>query len=522
VSEGTHRIMNTFLLYKNQDFDLQRPLPWNERALTQDLELNTLFNAMALGDRFLFEVARKAVLFSVTDVETILYRQEILQDCLKHPSIVRRIYEIAVDAIEREKAHYWRGISKHPSTILHESIAVLQMFMTMLNKLKTIADEHATQFESEGFAALFAMLKRELSDEYCARVHRHLGQLRFRDGLLISAQLGEGNKGTHYVLRKPAERKQNWLMRLFAAQPLSYTFTLHPRDESGARALSELKDRGINSVANALAQAADHMLHFFRTLRAELAFYVGCMNLHGQLVRKGEPISFPVPEPAIERRHVCTGLYDVCLSLTLDRRVVGNDVNGDKKDIVIITGANQGGKSTFLRSIGLAQLMMQCGMFVPAAFCRANICGGLFTHYKKEEDMAMKRGKLDEELSRMSEIVDNLGPNCMVLFNESFAATNEREGSEIAKQIISALLEHRIKIFFVTHLYQFAHVLYQAKMENALFLRAERQPHGGRSFKLIEGAPLDTSYGEDLYRKILVENRYADRAVPICSAPVDE
>ncbi len=501
--------MNTFLMYKDQDFDLQRPLPWNERALTQDLELNTLFNAMALGDTFLFEVARKAVLSSVTDVETILYRQEILRDCLKHPSIVRGIYEIAVDAIEGEKAHYWRGISKHPSTILHESIAVLQMFMALLNKLKTVADEHAGRFDSEGFAALFAMLKKELSDEYCARVHHHLGQLQFRDGVLISAQLGEGNRGTHYVLRKPVERKQSWLMRLFAPQPPSYTFTVHPRDESGARTLSELKDRGINSVANSLAQAADHMLHFFRTLRAELAFYVGCMNLHGQVAQKGEPISFPVPEPAIERRHACTGLYDVCLSLTLERKVVGNDVNGDKKDIVIITGANQGGKSTFLRSIGLAQIMMQCGMFVPAEFFRANVCDGLFTHYKREEDMVMKRGKLDEELSRMSEIVDNLRPNCMVLFNESFAATNEREGSEIAKQIISALLEHRIKMFFVTHLYEFAHVFSKTKRDDTLFLRAERNADGGRTFKLIEGEALETSHGEDVYRKVFGDEQPA-------------
>ena len=166
---------------------------------------------------------------------------------------------------------------------------------------------------------------------------------------------------------------------------------------------------------------------------------------------------------------------------------MGNDVNADNKDLVIITGANQGGKSTFLRSVGVSQLMMQCGMFVPAeSFC-SNICEGLFTHYKREEDATMKSGKFDEELSRMSDIADNLTPNSMLLFNESFAATNEREGSEIARQIVCALLEERIKVFFVTHLYEFAHDLYDKDMENAIFLRAERQSDGGRTFKLIEG-----------------------------------
>jgi DNA mismatch repair ATPase MutS len=169
---------------------------------------------------------------------------------------------------------------------------------------------------------------------------------------------------------------------------------------------------------------------------------------------------------------------------------------------VIITGANQGGKSTFLRSIGLAQLMMQCGMFAPAeSFC-ANICDGVFTHYKREEDATMQSGKLDEELSRMDEIANLLTPHALVLFNESFAATNEREGSEIARQIVRALIEQRIKVFFVSHLYDFAHSFYDKRLDNAFFLLAQRQDDGRRTFRLIEGEPLETSYGVDLYQKI--------------------
>ena len=89
----------------------------------------------------------------------------------------------------------------------------------------------------------------------------------------------------------------------------------------------------------------------------------------------------------------------------------------------------------------------------------------------------------------------------MLLFNESFAATNEREGSEIAGQIVRALLERRVKIFFVTHLYEFAAAL-PPGLAGALFLRAERQADGTRTFRLLEGEPLETSYGADLYRKV--------------------
>jgi DNA mismatch repair ATPase MutS len=182
--------------------------------------------------------------------------------------------------------------------------------------------------------------------------------------------------------------------------------------------------------------------------------------------------------------------------------VVGNDVNGDGKDLVIITGANQGGKSTFLRSIGQAQVMMQCGMFVAADHFAANLCSGVFTHYKRQEDSSMKSGKLDEELGRMSAIADHIRPQGLMLFNESFAATNEREGSEIARQITQALLDRQIKVFFVTHQFTFADGFYQQGLENALFLRAERKSGGGRTYKLFEGQPLQTSFGEDVYRAV--------------------
>ena len=494
--------MKAFLLYRDRDFDLAWKLPWNEQALTQDLELTTLFDAMALGDKFIGDVARRVVLLSVHDVDTIRYRQDILSDCVKNPEIVRDLYAIAVEAIERERKVFWTFFRDMPHTILHRAVEVLELFVGALKKLRQIADEHGERFASTGFTALFAVLKAELGDEYFARVENHLGELRFRGGALISAELGKGNKGTNYRLRKRPEKKRTWMERLFARKPPAYTYYIPERDENGPRYLAELQDRGINLVANALAQSTDHILSFFTMLRTELAFYIGCVNLHERLAQLGEPMCFPAAVGRAERSHLYKGLYDVCLALSMKQKVVGNDGNADNRDLVIITGANQGGKSTFLRGVGLAQLMMQCGMFAPAeAFC-ANICAGLFTHYKREEDTSMQSGKFDEELSRMSEIVEHVTPDGMLLFNESFAATNEREGSEIARQIVSALLERRIKVFFVTHLYELAHRFSAKRTESAIFLRAERLADGTRTFKLIEGEPLETSYGEDLYANV--------------------
>ena len=496
--------MKVFLMYPDRDWDSKAALPRNQAALAQDLELGTLFEAMAQGDRFVYGASRQAVLTGLTDPETIRYRQKVLKDCLRNPTVVRQIYGIPIQATESKK-HHWMGISgRYPSGILNSGIQMLAMFVALLKKLRGIADENAHRFESEGFCRFFAMIQEELTDDYFALVDSHLRRLAFRNGVLISAKLGRGNEGTDYVLRQPNHEGLPWMRRVTAKRSRVYSFTLHPRDEHGARALGEFVDRGINLVANAAAQAADHIDSFFNVLYTELGFYIGCMNLSEQLAQLGEPIAFPEPVTAGERRHSFVGLYDVCLALTMKRPVVGNELGADGKELVIITGANQGGKSVFLRSVGLAQLMMQCGMFVPAESFRANVCTGLFTHYKREEDSTMESGKFDEELGRMSAIVDQIAPDCMVLFNESFAATNEREGSEIARQIVTALLERRIKVLYVTHLYELAHGFHNRAMANAIFLRAERQADGTRTFKLAEGEPLQTSYGQDLYKGIFL------------------
>ena len=494
--------MKAFLFFRDRDFDVERPLPWNAQALAQDLELCVVFSAMSRGDKYLYEIATKALLASETDLDTLRYRQAILRDCLAQPQTVREIYELVVEANEGYRRHFWLGRS--PTSTLWGAVSMLEFFIGMLRKLRAFADQHAHRFESEGLRTLFLMLQRELADEYFFEIEAHLKQLKFRDGVLVSAQLGDGNKGVDYVLRRPKGPPRNWLERLFVPGPEEYTYQLHPRDDAGARALSTLRDRGVNLVANAGAQSADHILSFFRLLRAELGFYVGCLNLGVEVSARGKPTCFPTPTALGEREHVFTELYDVSLALTLEGDVVGNDLNVRGTDIVVVTGANRGGKSVFLRSIGIAQLMMQCGMFVGAASFSANVCSGLFTHFKREEDRAMESGKFDEELTRLSDIADHIKPDAVMLFNESFAATNDREGSEIARQVISALIEKRIEAFFVTHLTEFSHSLCEKNAGNPVFLRAERLVDGTRTYRLIEAEPLATSYGEDLYAQIFL------------------
>lgn len=503
-------------MYRNRDFDLKASEPPLETALTQDLELNTLFDAMAAGDTFLLEVAQRAVLTSLVEPAAINYRQGILADCLEHAAIVRQMYAITVQAIEQERSVWSWSLGRSPEGSLHRSVKVLHLFVILLRKLRHLADEHGAIFRSEGFATLFGMFSKELDDEYLGIVVDYLRRLSFRDGAMMSAELDRANKGTrhilhgHYTEQNWVKRLGRWMKQWFFSDP--YIYRIADRDESGFRALQDLRDRGLSVAASALAQSTDHILGFFSMLRLELGFYVGCLNLRDRLSSKNEPICFPEPSALGNATFFCRGLYDLCLSLNIAERVIGSDVSAAGKLLVMITGANRGGKSTFLRSVGIARLMMQCGMFVPAeSFC-ANVCDRIFTHFKREEDARMRSGKLDEELSRMSLIVDNLTANSMVLFNESFASTNEREGSEIARQIVRALLEKGVGVFYVTHLFDLAQGFHLAEMDTALFLRAERLADGRRTFRLVEGEPLPTSYGEDLYHRIFGEVRDAATA----------
>jgi DNA mismatch repair ATPase MutS len=494
--------------------DIPSAPPTTHEVVAQDLELETLWRAMAAGDDFFYETAKRVVLTSLVEPEEIVYRQRVLADCLEHPEVVRQIYELTIEALESERkagGGVWQGA--RPDMILHRSVQVLKLHVDVLKRLRRVAEEQAESFGSEGFTRLFTMLREELADDYLQSVEQHLRELEFKRGVLESAQLGKGNKGRRYLVRKP--REQRWTERLsLANRSPSYGFSIPPRDENGFKALDDMRGRGINVVANAVAQSADHVRSFFSMLRLELAFYLGCVNLRDQLDEKGEPTCLPTPVTAERPAFACTELYDVSLALHLEARVVGNDVNGDGTSLVVITGANQGGKSTFLRSVGLAQLMLQSGMFVGAETLSANVCDGVFTHYKREEDATMESGKLDEELRRMSEIADSIRPSSLLLCNESFASTNEREGSEIARQVVRALLEAGVKVLFVTHLYDLAHGFWRQQRDDALFLRAERGGDGRRPFKLVEGEPLPTSFGEDTYRRVFGSDDAATSSAP--------
>ena len=502
--------MKALLLFRNRDFEPDAPLSPLSDALRQDLELEPIFSAMADGDETVDATVRAVLLQESLPEEDIAYRQAVLSDCLARPDSVRALYGMVGDALaDITKFGGWSVLYSFPDSILAMASARLQLCAGHLGALRRFAQQQAGAFASEGFCTFFSMLEKELDDEYLAGMNEHLSRLSFPDGVLAGAVLGEGLQSTGWQLLQEEEKKKGLFHRLGDRLPLRrdpYRFEVPHGDESGTKAVDAIKDKIINETANAAAQSTEHILSFLNALKTELAFYIGCLNLYGRLRALDLPVCLPEVWP--EKRPGCEaqGLYSVSLALRDGAAPVKNRLCAADRTLVVLTGANQGGKTTLLRSVGQAQLMLQGGMSVGAESFSAGICTGLFTHFKREEDASMKSGKLDEELTRMSGIISNLKPGGMVLLSESFSSTNEREGSEICRQITSALLESGVRIFTVTYLYQFAAEMYEKHDPSYLFLQASREEDGSRSFRILPGEPVCTGFGQDLFHTIFAQD----------------
>ena len=491
--------MTVHLMFPDRDFESKEKPCFGQDDLVKDLELDRILSEMSGKDRVIRESCTSALLYPLQSIREIRWRQENMRDALENPAAVRKLYDITVEAEERRK-HSWCWLS--PKNAMRrnfsDAVELLRLYTEMLARLRAVADREKDGFHAEGFLALLNMLQKELSDDYLHRIRAQLEELKCGEGMLISFQLGPDLRTTDYVLRR---KNQKGFKRRWKFAP---SFTLPPRDDAGARDLTGREERAVPEATGALAQSAEHLRSFFSRLRKELAFYVGGIRLAESLRARSLSVCIPELLAPASRDRSWQGLYDVALALTKKEAVTGNDLQTEHKSLYIITGANQGGKSTFLRSIGQSQLMAQCGLFVGAESFTTPLRRGIYTHFTREEDASMKNGKLAEELCRMDAIADHLGRDDLMLFNESFASTNEREGSEIGHGITEALVENGVEVFSVTHLYTFA-VSFIGK-NDVEFLRARRREDGRRSYRIERGEPLKTAFGEDLYQKIFKED----------------
>lgn len=499
--------MNVHLLYPDRNFDPEAPACPSSEQLVADLHLEVLVGAMAEGDPLIGRICRAVLLQPLSEPRIIGYRQAILEDFTAHPELLDRLIKTAGDALAARRGAWGWGYSPFGNRrgLLSGAVRYLAMYLDHLKELRAVAEDHQGTVRSEGLITLLAGIEADLDDEYLAAVRVHLRRLELREGVWMAAQLAEGNASEGHTLVVSDRRHRTWTKYLHSGGPESYRFSIDPHDDGSGQALEELGARALNRVANAAAQSADHITRYFSRLQAELAFYRGCLNLHRRLDQLRGPLCVPLTAPAGTAKLTCTGVWEPCLALTESLPVDGHDLEGDGRSLVIITGANSGGKTTLLRSIGVAQLMMQAGMFVCAETFEATTVSGLFSHFVRPEDPTMNRGRLEEELARMSAIAHQLEPGGLILFNESFHSTNEREGSEIAAEIVEAVRDSESRAVCVTHQYDFARRFLAEADTTVLFLRAEPPAETPPRYRIVSAPPLPEAFGRELYSAIFAD-----------------
>jgi DNA mismatch repair ATPase MutS len=139
------------------------------------------------------------------------------------------------------------------------------------------------------------------------------------------------------------------------------------------------------------------------------------------------------------------------------REIVLNDVLLDSSSgVLVLTGPNRGGKTTYTRGIGLAQLLAQAGLGCPASAARISPVDRLITHFPRAESGQLEAGRLGEEASRIAAIFEVLTRHSLVLLNESLSCTSPGESLYLAEDVVRALRLAGCRAVFTTHLHELA------------------------------------------------------------------
>ncbi|WP_424187574.1 MutS-related protein [Actinokineospora sp. G85] len=479
--------MRPLLLFPDRDLPTDLADPADEH-LVEDLRLDVLWDAMARDDEHVRATARRVLLDPLQDVAVIDHRQSVLADFLEHPAELRALHRLADTAVRAEQA------LPHGSGegLLRRSVRALEVASGHLRALR----ESGSRFTAPPLVRLFAELRERVGEAYLGEVADVLRRLRFEDGIVVGARLGDGPGDVVYQVREPGDAAE---VKRLRKSGLRHRIIGH--DEQDWRAMAAFRAEALGDIAVAVTESAAHVTGYFRALRAELAFYLGCLNLAEDLAGvSAAPTCWPDPTAASV---TARGLWEPCLALWSREAVVGNDINTDtdtdtdtgELPLVVVTGANRGGKSTFLRSLGLAQVMAQAGMFVCAESFAAPPAPAVLTHFTRAEDRSMASGRLDEELGRMSALVDRARPGALLLSNESFASTTDHEGAEIAEGVLGALVDSGVRVVAVTHLHLLAERLHRTRP--GLFLVA------GGGFRVVPGAPAPSAQAAALYDQVM-------------------
>ena len=546
-----------------------------------DLDLSTLARALCPAPRYADDVQR-VLLQLCPDPDVIAFRQAILQDLLDHPDLTTRLDDLLPQIAAADRATYWPSPGQTP---LHEvvwRVGQLEAYVECVQGLSAAFGAAGGVVQSEGLRRLrneIARLERDPTFQaLVAELPDLIAQVRSISSVTIGVNLDDQLRPVEATLvsinreryrgasssllgmlfgRETTDRKLEGIARLHSiarntgqGQAIGVDLS-NPMMYPLFRDLSDVLKQVSRPVASALQRYTSINIQFLSTLRRDLAFYLGAVRLVRRIQSSGLPMCRPEIAPPDARVTVVEAAYNINLALRLlargepdlSQQVVTNDIAFDPQArIFVLTGPNQGGKTTFTQAIGLLHVLAQAGLYVPGTRARISPVDGIYTHFPVEERPESEAGRLGEESKRLSEVFARATPYSLVLLNESLASTSAGESLYLAWDIVRILRLMGTRAIYATHLHELAARVDELNAEtpgdsrvcslvSLVDASASGNGSGGdlrQTYRIVTGPPRGRSYAREIAARYgisyaqLVETLRQRGIVGDVSDPADE
>lgn len=478
---------------------------WRPELFRDELFLDDL-----IADCFRVEVAGKAIPVTKAylrgvmsrppgDEAAVVFRQEILGELERSSELRDRAQNLF------EQLYYLLSLFKAPDRRAKLDITVFRLeILEQARKLVALMDEDFAEArsglrrlhdsaraigETEEYRLLEALLDYE----------NHLATLGFRvrvgaDGRIRQLDLTEIEENVkNPFYRRPWRR-------------------LRDRIEMTRRGIEFTNRELVNRVVHEVFLRISDWLKPLLELVGQLYFYLGALGFRRRCLEAGLEMSLPAVDPG--SRLELSGLFNPLL-FRLGTPVPCDIGTGSGDSIVVVTGPNSGGKTRLLQAIGIAQVLGQSGLYVPAASARIPLVAGLFASTTERASVDQREGRLGTELLRIRRLFEAVDDRSMVIIDELCSGTNPSEAEEIFLLVLELLDRVKPMAFVTTHFLDFARQLERDHPVSTLeFLQVEMREDRS-TFQFIPGVAT-TSLAASTARRLgvtfeelsgLIENR---------------
>lgn len=466
--------------------------------------------------------------FFTTDPAVMKYRIATFDDmmrCEELTMMLNRLVPVLNDIMELRRLEADSG---DPNDYL-SSITEIELYVSSVDILHTALTKVKSEVHSPAFTALTELVTKLAESDYYRELNQKLSELtqRVREiksvtiGVNLDAQLRPSSAGVLSI--NPESFKSgdvlDKILRLnFKNDAYTCIANLVPfgkkQSDNQKMALSLAFNSAINDVYKSSLRSWKKIVQtyvlenteFLLNLMPEFEFLVRGTQMLKRLRDKGCALSIPDIRPMEERAFSATALYNPCVALKIEDEIVPNDIVFDENATVyVLTGPNRGGKSVITCAVGLAQVMLQLGMYIPAEQAVISPVDGIYTHFPTGAEDTIDKGRLGEECARLGEIFDCVTASSLVLLDESLSSTGSYEASYIAAEVISGFAHIGCRCLFSTHLHELAAEIEELNRKSLASggaaidtLVAGMETEGKRSFRIIRAKPDGKSYARDI------------------------